>query len=152
MIKLPEASLLQCCGSTRWAREMAGHSFPNAKEVSATGDSVWWSLDREDWLEAFRAHPRIGDRSSNAATREEQAGTRHLPRERLEELLEANDLYEARFGYIFVVCAHGKSAADMLSLLHERMHNDPAAELRIAAEEQRQITHLRLKKLLAPYK
>ncbi len=148
MIKIAEADLLKCCGSTRWAREMAAHAFPNPKEVLATADSVWWSLDAADWMEAFRAHPRIGERSESKWSQEEQYAARHASHDTVVELHEANRLYEERFGYLFIVCASGKSADQMLRMLRERMRNEPAAELRTAAEQQRQITHLRLKRVL----
>jgi OHCU decarboxylase len=152
MIRLKESDLLQCCGSTRWAREMAAHSFPNPKEVFATGDSIWKSLTPEDWREAFRAHPRIGERSASAWSREEQSGTRHAADQVLAELRDLNRQYDEKFGHIFIVCAAGKSTAAILELLKLRLRNDPETELKIAAEEQRQITHLRLKRILAAYK
>ncbi|MCU1263115.1 MAG: alc [Bryobacterales bacterium] len=148
MIRIAEADLLKCCGSTRWAREMAAHSFPNPKEVLATADSVWWSLAPADWMEAFRAHPRIGERSESKWSQEEQHIARHASHDILGELREANSLYEERFGYIFIVCATGKSADQMLRMMRERLDNDPESELRNAAEQQRQITHLRLKRLV----
>jgi OHCU decarboxylase len=148
MIKIGEADLLKCCGSTRWAREMAAHSFPNPKEVLATADSVWWSLTPADWLEAFRAHPRIGDRTESKWSEEEQYAARHGSHDTMVELREANRLYEERFGFIFIVCATGKSADQILRMLRDRMENDPETELRNASEQQRQIMHLRLKKLL----
>ena len=149
MIKIAEADLLKCCGSTRWAREMAAHAFPNPKEVLATADSVWWSLDRVDWIEAFRAHPRIGERTESRWAQEEQYAARHASHDTAAELREANSEYEERFGFLFVVCATGKSGDQILRLLRERMNNEPEAELRIAAEQQRQITHLRLKRVLS---
>lgn len=148
MIRIAEADLLKCCGSTRWAREMAAHSFPNPKEVLATADSVWWSLTPADWMEAFSAHPRIGERSESKWSQEEQQAARHASHDTLAELREMNGRYEKRFGYIFIVYATGKSADQMLRMLRDRIDNDPETELRIAAEQQRQITHLRLKQLL----
>ena len=148
MIKIAEADLLKCCGSLRWAHEMASHSFPNAKEVFATADGIWWSLSPSDWLEAFQAHPRIGERTESRWAREEQSGARQAPQEVTAELREANRLYEDRFGFIFIVCATGKSAEQMLRLLRDRLDNDVQAEIRIAAEQQRKITHLRLKRVL----
>ncbi len=127
---------------------MAAHSFPNAKEVLATADSIWWSLGPSDWLEAFRSHPRIGERSDNQWSQEEQHTVRHGSHEAAVELREANREYEERFGYIFLVCATGKTADQILKVLRERMTHEPGAELRVAAEQQRQITHLRLKRLL----
>lgn len=148
MIKFTEAELIQCCGSTRWAREMAGHSFPNPKEVLATADSVWASLAPADWLEAFQAHPRIGERTEDRWSQEEQYAARHASQGTAADLREANRLYENRFGFVFIVNATGRSADQMLRALHERLRHDPETELRTAAEQQRQIMHLRLKRLL----
>ncbi len=149
MIKLKEADLLHCCRCNKWARELAAHSFPNPKEVYATADSVWWSLSPEDWKEAFGAHPRIGDKPNSSASRTEQSNARHASEATLAELRTLNFEYEARFGYIFIISASGKSAHSILEQLRRRMNNDPADELKIAAEEQRQITHLRLARFLS---
>jgi OHCU decarboxylase len=152
--------LLRCCGSRRWAERMAAaRPFSSIAQLTARADSIWHSLDRRDWLEAFAAHPRIGGESgaSGAAgladpdnwSEQEQAGTRLASDRQRERLLAQNREYEARFGHIFIVCAAGKSAGEMLARLEERLTNDPDQELRVAAEEQRKITHLRLAKLLA---
>ncbi len=127
---------------------MAEHSFPNPKEVFATADSIWWSLEPEDWLEAFRAHPRIGENSDSQWSREEQHGARHASHETLVALREANHQYEDRFGFVFLICATGKTADQMLRALKQRLGNDQATEIRVSAGEQREITHLRLKRLL----
>jgi allantoicase len=143
-----ETALLACCGSRAWARRMAGsRPFRDRTDLIRLSDGIWWSLAPEDWLEAFKAHPRIGEKGSRWSE-QEQAGARAARPEILAELIEANRRYEARFGHIFIVCATGKSAGEMLALLQERFGNDPAAELRVAADEQRKITHLRLEKLL----
>ena len=156
-----QAKLLKCCGSTNWARHMTQQrSFPTGgdamRRLLDSADRVWWDLGREDWLEAFTRHPRIGEKAAakdaSAETRrwseEEQSGTRSAREQVLAALAKANRAYEQRFGYIFIVCATGKSSEEMLALLQQRLQNDPAAELRMAAEEQRRITHLRLQKLL----
>jgi len=156
-----QAELLKCCGSTNWARRMAQQRpFPTGgdamRRLLDAADRVWWDLGREDWLEAFTRHPRIGEKAAakdaSAETRrwseEEQSGTRSAREQVLAALAKANRAYEQRFGYIFIVCATGKSSEEMLALLQQRLQNDPAAELRVAAEEQRRITHLRLQKLL----
>ena len=156
-----QAELLKCCGSTNWARRMA-RQRPSPSGADAmrrlldSADRVWWDLGREDWLEAFSRHPKIGEKAAakdaSAETRrwseEEQSGTRSAREQVLAALAKANRAYEQRFGYIFIVCATGKSSEEMLALLQQRLQNDPAAELRMAAEEQRRITHLRLQKLL----
>ncbi len=154
-----EAELLRCCGSTRWAREVAQERpFASFQELLEVGDRIWWSLEEADWLEAFRAHPRIGERKAEGAqvvgtrrwSTQEQAGVQRSPEEVRAALAAGNREYEARFGHIFLVCATGKSGEEMLALLRGRLGNDPDTELRVAAEEQRKITHLRLEKLLQP--
>ncbi len=154
-----QAELLRCCGSTRWARQVAeARPFANFEELLAAANRVWWSLDPADWLEAFRAHPRIGERKPAAGelagterwSAQEQSGMQRSPEEVRAALARGNREYEERFGHIFLVCATGKSGEEMLVLLQTRLGNDPESELRIAAEEQRKITHLRLRKLLEP--
>lgn len=152
-----ERELLTCCGSREWARRMAaGRPFRDAEEVMDEADAVWWELGSADWLEAFRAHPRIGETKAEAGQtgREqawsagEQAGMDDAAAETQRALAEGNREYEARFGHIYIVCATGKSADEMLALLKARLANDPATEIRAAAEEQRKITRIRLEKLL----
>ena len=137
----------------------AARPFDSADAILETGDRVWRSLDRADWLEAFAAHPRIGDSGAGEAGRAggaahgdwsagEQAGVATATSTIRQRLAAANREYEARFGYIFIVCATGKSADEMLAMLEQRLENAPDAELRIAAEEQRKITQLRLSRLL----
>jgi OHCU decarboxylase len=150
-----EALLLSCCGSREWARRLsAERPFGSAEELAEASDRIWLSLPKEEWLGAFAAHARIGssdqpnsDRSRDWSRRE-QAGTKSASPETLANLAEANREYEERFGHIFIVCASGKSAAEMLAEALSRLHNDAQTELEIAAEEQRRITRLRLAKLL----
>jgi OHCU decarboxylase len=159
----------------------AARPFGSFRELADEADRVWRSLSREDWLEAFAAHPQIGSapssRPSSVAgagpqglslssvagagpqglsprhslvwSRDEQDGTRGASPETLANLADANRDYEERFGHIFIVCASGRNAAEMLALAQARLANDPETELAIAAEEQRKITRLRLEKLLA---
>ena len=146
-------TLQRSCGSSRWAQAMArARPFPSAAAMMDLGDAVWLSLDAADWFEAFAAHPRIGETASGSSTSglevEEQSGVRLADADARRRLAEGNARYEARFGYIFIVCATGKSVEQMLEILEARLKNDPHEELRIAAEEQRQITRLRLGKLL----
>lgn len=159
---LPEAEAIaafaKCCGAHRWANKMA-HQRPyrDAADVLSLADEVWERLGPEDWREAFTHHPKIGDidslRTKFATTKEwasgEQAGTEQASEEVLAGLAAGNAEYEARFGYIFIVCATGKSAPEMLDLLKSRLANAPAHELHVAAAEQAKITRLRLEKLLA---
>jgi 2-oxo-4-hydroxy-4-carboxy-5-ureidoimidazoline decarboxylase len=150
--------LSTCCGSTRWVdRMLARRPFGTLDLLLAAARDVWFGLDRPDWLEAFSHHPKIGDR---AALRERFAATHHLDlaekeqssvtgasEETLSALAEANADYEEKFGYIFIVCATGRSADEMLAMLRDRLRNDPEPEIRIAAQEQAKITELRLLKL-----
>ena len=151
------AELLKCCGSMRWAERMAAERpFEVVAELLESADRIWWGLEPQDWLEAFSHHPKIGEKkaaatqSADAArwSEQEQSGTRTAAEELLAELVALNRAYEERFGFIFIVCASGKTTEEMIALLKERLHNDTDTELRVAAEEQRRITHLRLRKLL----
>ncbi|HEX8139428.1 MAG TPA: 2-oxo-4-hydroxy-4-carboxy-5-ureidoimidazoline decarboxylase [Pyrinomonadaceae bacterium] len=151
------AELLKCCGSRMWAHALAAHRpFDSEGELLETADQIWWALGPEDWLEAFSHHPKIGEKraapkqSLEAArwSAEEQAAVAKAAEEKLEKLAHLNRVYLDRFGFIFIVCATGKTTEEMLALLEERLGNEPEMELRIAAEEQRRITHLRLRKLL----
>lgn len=151
------AALLSCCGSTRWAEAVAA-LLPMWDEVQllVIGERVWRELSFDDWLEAFRAHPRIGEKKAEAETSEaarrwsegEQSRAGEASAETLAALAEANREYEEKFGFIFIVCATNRSAEQMLSMLRERMKNDEEVELRVAAEEQWRITELRIRKLL----
>lgn len=149
-----EARLLACCGSPAWAAKVVrARPFQGPDALYAAAERAFDELDRDDWLEAFAAHPRIGERPAGegVASRwsaQEQSGAEEASPQILAELAEANRLYEQRFGHVFLVCATGKSAFEMLSLLGERLGNDPQTELRVAAGEQRKITRLRLEKLL----
>lgn len=143
------AEFLACCGSKDWARRMASaRPFGDPERLLEVADRAWWSLSEADWREAFAAHPRIGDRTASGRAGEEQSESRGAPAETLAALARANRDYEERFGYIFIVCATGKTAEQMLVLCRSRLQNDAQRELRVAAEEQRQITRLRLAKLL----
>jgi len=145
-----DALFLRCCGSRRWAGAMAAaRPFDGLAALLDTADRKWNALAPVDWLEAFAAHPKIGERTGDVWAAGEQAGASNASRDVRERLAEANRAYEARFGYIFIVCAAGKTADAMLALAEERLRHDPDRELRVAAEEQRDITRLRLSKLLA---
>lgn len=149
--------VLDCCGSSVWARQLAERRpLPDESSLIAASDEIWNSLPPADWDEAFSKHPRIGERrgpeaactQSAAWSSEEQQSAAEAAEEIQSALIQANREYEARFGRIFIVCATGRSASEMLELLRCRMHNDEATELRVSAEEQRKITNLRLKKWL----
>jgi OHCU decarboxylase len=152
-----EERLLACCGSREWAKRVAAaRPFPSGEELADTADRIWRGLSKADWLDAFAAHPKIGSTAAaghgkaRAWSRDEQRGVGGASRETLESLAAANREYEERFGHIFIVCASGRSADEMLALLRARLGNDPEREISLAAEEQRKITRLRLEKLLAP--
>jgi OHCU decarboxylase len=150
--------LLDCCGSARWAREVAAlRPFGDASQLLAEGERVWFGLDREDWLEAFRSHPRIGERKAEVRvsvdarrwSEGEQSRARDASAETRAALAAANREYEEKFGFIFIVCATGKAAAEMLDICRRRLKNEREAELRVAASEQWRITELRVRKFLS---
>jgi OHCU decarboxylase len=152
-----EAEFLKCCGCRNWARAMtAARPFTNVDELLRKADGTWRSLSSEEWLEAFRAHPRIGEKKAAAAQSEEarkwsaqeQSGIRKAAATTMAALAEGNRDYEQRFGFIFIVCATGKSSDEMLAILQARLQNDGETEIAVAAEEQSRITRLRLEKLL----
>ena len=152
-----EVEFLKCCGSTRWAQTLAGaRPFQSIDELLAKAGDVWWSLDQAEWLEAFRAHPKIGEKKAAKDQSEqaqkwsaaEQSGAAGADAAVKLALAEGNLEYEKRFGFIYIVCATGKTSEQMLTILQQRLRNDREAELRTAAEEQRKITRLRLEKLL----
>ena len=149
--------LLKCCGSRAWAEEVEqSRPFASVEQLIARANEVWWTLQPSDWLEAFRSHPKIGERKPAGAvspqsqqwSSQEQQSVQHAASGTIDRLARLNADYEQKFGFIFIVCATGKSSDEILALLESRIENDPAAELRIAAAEQAKITDLRLRKLL----
>lgn len=123
--------------------------FSAMEEVLAAADDIWKSLDAADWLEAFAAHPKIGDATTaDRQAAKEQSGVAGADSGVRARLLQGNREYEARFGYIFIISAQGKTADEMLESLERRLRNGPAEELRLAAAEQAKITRLRLNRLL----
>ena len=145
-------AFLRCCGSSRWAQHMApARPFASAAGAGRRGRSHLVRAGAADWLEAFAAHPQIGERrhgNTAAWAAAEQAGVADADGQTRRRLAEANQRYEARFGYIFIVCATGRSADEMLALLEARLRHDPDANCGLPREEQRKITRLRLGKLL----
>lgn len=147
------AAILPCNGSQAWASAMTSlRPFASLEALFDTSDRVWLALPESDWQQAFDSHPRIGEKKAKSATAEslrwsseEQSQVNPNPATEAA-LAVANREYEARFGRIFIVCATGKSAAEMLAVLHQRLGSDPRTELLEAAEQQRQITRLRLRK------
>ncbi len=152
----------KCCGSTKWAQRLvAERPFANSTQLIKIADRIWWSLEADDWLEAFASHPKIGEAKAARATAaetpnrpaenwaaQEQSGAQNAAEETVRSLIELNREYEEKFGYIYVVCATGKSSEEMLAILRGRLRNDAETELRIAAREQARITKLRLGKLI----
>jgi allantoicase len=170
-----EDELLACCGSRTWAASMAAaRPFAETTTMAATADRIWDALGPDDWLEAFAAHPRIGERHEPGAVAAPGAGRSERPRGAsrpadgevwseaeqagvgdadtgvLAALAEGNREYERRFGHVFLISASGRKADEILAALHQRLDNDPEVELGVAAAEQRAITRLRLEKLLRP--
>ena len=146
--------LFMCCGSNRWVDLMlARRPFGSTARLLAAADDAWGLVSPEDWKESFSHHPRIGDRrvpharfaSTRHLSEAEQAGVSGASAQLIDELAAANAGYEARFGYVFIVCATGRGAEEMLALLRSRLDNDPSTEIRVAAGEQARITSLRLK-------
>ena len=149
--------ILPCCGSRAWTDGMVGRR-PLSDEVAllAASDETWRRLEESDWLEAFRSHPRIGEsqppkaalQRSVAWSAEEQQNVAGANESVKIALAEGNREYERRFSRIFIVCATGKSPAEILKILQRRMKNDDHTDLQEAAEQQRQITQIRLKRWL----
>jgi allantoicase len=146
----PEAQkrFLACCGSQRWANVMKdARPFLSPQAIVDTAVQIWRGLEPTDWLEAFAAHPRIGERTADRHAAAEQSGTHSASETTLDELRRLNEEYAAKFGYIFIVFASGKSAEQMPQLLRARLSNDPEMETGIAAEEQLAITKARIQKI-----
>lgn len=154
------ASLLRaCCGSSRWVAGMlARRPFASGDALLAAADEVWTSLGESDWREAFAHHPRLGERKAavqqdaraEAWSGGEQSGLADASELVRAALADANTAYEARFGFVCIICATGKRAPELLHTTRARLGNSMHDELRVAAEEQRKITRLRLLKLLDP--
>jgi 2-oxo-4-hydroxy-4-carboxy-5-ureidoimidazoline decarboxylase len=144
-----------CCGAKRWAAEMTAlRPMASVEELSEAADHVWSTMQEADWLEAFACHPKIGERKAQASgqsaawSRQEQSRASGASEDVLTELAEGNKKYEQQFGFTYIVCATGKSAEEMLAILKRRLGATREAELREAAEQQRQIMQIRLGKWL----
>jgi len=153
-----ESMFQDCCGSAEWARRLtASRPFASESELIQRAAEIWNDLDTADWLEAFSAHPRIGEakaaREQQARSAEwsarEQAGMSSADELLRQEIADANRQYYEKFGFIFIVCASGKSAGEMLELCRNRFCSDREAEIGRAAREQQKITEIRLRKLLS---
>ncbi|MGC2401641.1 MAG: 2-oxo-4-hydroxy-4-carboxy-5-ureidoimidazoline decarboxylase [Acidobacteriaceae bacterium] len=152
------AEVISCCGSRAWAQKLAAmRPFAGEDDLFVAAERCWQSLPEEDWLEAFRSHPRIGEQhaqnkitaASASWSRSEQSQMKDADTVILQRMQQGHRAYEERFGRIFIVCASGKQPGEMLRLLEQRLGNDPAQELIESAGQQQQITQLRLRKWLA---
>lgn len=151
-----KALLYTCCGSSSWVNKMlAALPVEDLVDLLEIAEEQWYACHESDWLEAFAQHPRIGDIDSlkeklaatTAWAESEQASVKQASEQTVQQLAAGNETYEQRFGYIFIVCASGKSADEMLQMLNQRLYNSPEVEIQIAMEEQLRITKLRLEKL-----
>jgi len=152
-----QEALFVCCGSLAWVERMDKlRPFESRQELFERASMIWRGLSEKDWKDAFSHHPRIGDLESLkkkfARTKEwaeqEQKGSAGASESVLQALARGNKTYENQFGYIFIVCATGKTAEEMLNLLEERIQNKPEVEILKASAEQEKITQLRLEKLI----
>jgi 2-oxo-4-hydroxy-4-carboxy-5-ureidoimidazoline decarboxylase len=150
--------IVACCGSGTWSAKMASRRpIQDEATLLALSDEIWRALSEADWLEAFRSHPRIGESNADKTVAAQSSAWSEQEQQKAAAADEAvkmalkwgNREYEQKFGRIFIVCATGKSANEILEILRRRLHNDDATELQLAAEEQRQIMHIRMKKWLA---
>jgi 2-oxo-4-hydroxy-4-carboxy-5-ureidoimidazoline decarboxylase len=146
-----------CCGAANWVEKMnQNRPFQNKDDLYQKAESIWYSLSSKDWLEAFTHHPKIGNidslrkkfHNTKSISEDEQSGINDAAESTLKDLAESNQLYQDKFGFIFIICATGKSADEMLALIKIRLNNNANAEMLNAAEEQNKITQLRLEKLL----
>ena len=149
--------LTRCCGSAAWVQRMLPFiPAEDLVELLEDAEEQWWKCTEKDWKEAFAHHPKIGDMeslhkkfaSTGSWASGEQSAVEAAPEETIKALVQANRLYEEKFGYIFIVCATGRSAEEMLNSLKSRLVNSPENEIKIAADEQNKITKLRIEKLL----
>ena len=149
--------ILPCCGAKMWAHQMAARRpYRDEATLISASDEIWRNLSESDWLEAFRSHPRIGEPAAGIGSHQRSADWARQEQKKVAEagdavknaLAERNREYEGKFRFIFIVCATGKSALEILQILQRRLHNDRESELREAAEQQRQITQIRLRKWL----
>lgn len=154
-VKEAEQAFHRCCGSQAFARGLAVYlPFPDEQELLRRADEIWFSLGESDWLEAFSHHPRIGEKqlaekfkATEDWSKNEQAGTAAATPQVIAQLAEGNRAYEEKFGFVFLICATGKSATEMLAAQQSRLGNTRAEEIANAVREQALITRLRLEKI-----
>jgi 2-oxo-4-hydroxy-4-carboxy-5-ureidoimidazoline decarboxylase len=158
--QLPEsdafAPIIACCGSQAFANAVVrARPYQDLDSFLTKSDDIWWSLEKSDWLEAFACHPRIGESAAHAShqfsawSSEEQSKARTAAESVLNSIAEKNRQYETRHGFIYIVCASGRSAEELLAILDRRLDNTTEVEIWEAAEQQRQITQIRIRKWLA---
>ncbi|RFS85037.1 2-oxo-4-hydroxy-4-carboxy-5-ureidoimidazoline decarboxylase [Actinomadura spongiicola] len=146
-MRFTDADLAACCASRRWVAALAGRPYRDLDELRAAGAAALDGLDWPDVVEALAAHPRIGDRV-DGWSRAEQSGMDGTAPDVRAALVEGNRAYEERFGHVFLICASGRSAADMLGDLRDRLDNDPVAERAVVRGELAKIVELRLARLV----
>ncbi|PHS18252.1 MAG: OHCU decarboxylase [Kangiella sp.] len=148
---------MQCCTSVQWVKKMtSARPYSDMSSLKDTADDIWKILEESDFLQAFEGHPKIGDvnslRNKYSNTKKLASGEQGLVSEASEQVIldlsSGNEEYSKKFGFIFIVCATGKSAVEMLDLLQQRLPNNRNAELANASEEQRKIFQIRLNKLI----
>jgi 2-oxo-4-hydroxy-4-carboxy-5-ureidoimidazoline decarboxylase len=146
--ELARRRLLACCASARWAEEVnSGRPYASAEEVLARSDASVAGLTQADLEQALAGHPRIGSGRADRRSRREQAGVQAADQATIRALADGNEAYERRFGHIYLVCATGRNAADLLALLHQRLDHDPATEWRVVRTELAKINRIRLEAL-----
>lgn len=156
-LKQAKQAFFQCCTSSAWVKRMVNlRPFPDINTLKKQADITWQDLSHHDYFEAFEGHPKIGDvnslREKYASTKglagDEQSSVKQADEKTLNALAKGNNDYQEKFGFIFIVCATGKSASQMSELLHKRLINDKSQEVINAAEEQRKIFQIRISKML----
>lgn len=154
-LSVDERALLACCACPRWAGEMlARQPYPDIGTLRKVSDAVFVSLDWTDLEQAIAAHPRIGERATGQDlqagwSRAEQSAAATADQRIQDELRQGNLDYERRFGHVFLICATGRSATDILAQLRARLDNDEGTERGVVREELRKIVNLRLEKAFA---
>ena len=144
-----ENLLRSCCSSRAWARNVsAGRPYGSVEELCLAADDALAVLSESEVDEALAGHPRIGDRPANESSRLEQSGVASADERTLAALAEANRVYEQRFGHVYLVCATGKDGGELLTMLRDRLGNEPAEERRVVRSELGKINRIRLERLL----
>jgi OHCU decarboxylase len=149
-------AMIACCGARRWSSAMVAlRPIGSVADLSDAADRIWATMNEADWMEAFACHPRIGERKAAHATaksaawsKQEQSSAATAAEDVLAEIAKGNGRYEDLYGFTYIVCATGKTAEEMLAILKGRLASNRETELREAAEQQRQITQIRLGKWL----